>query len=135
MDTIDLDMLTTSVSGLAQGMSQIKELVGRGLVGDERGYYFVDFMAPFMIRAVEMIGELEDGERQVLVHIRDIIEYYHGDVSRDEASPLRIFIIIRDFMGMLERVYKEVREEVTRSSTSTSNSSSNVSSTSFLSNV
>jgi hypothetical protein len=126
-------MLTTSVSGLAQGLSQIKELVGRGLVGDERGYYFVDFM----IRAVEVIGELEDGERQVLVHIRDITEYYHGDVSRDEASPLRIFIIIRDFMGMLERVYKEVREEVTRSSTNTSSSSSssNVSSTSFLSNV
>jgi hypothetical protein len=134
--TIDLDVLTTSVSSLAQGLSQIKELVGRDLAGDERGRCFVDFMAPFVVRAVEVIGELEDGERQVMAHVRDITEYYHGDVSRDESSPLRIFVIVRDFLGMLERVYKEVRGAVARSSTTTSSCcSSNVSSNSFLSNV
>jgi hypothetical protein len=115
--TIDLDVLTTSVSGLAQGLSRIKELVGKDLAGDERGRCFVDLMAPFVVQAVEVIGELEDGERQVLAHVRDITEYYHGDVSKDEASPLRIFVIVRDFLGLLERVYKEVRGAA-RSSTS-----------------
>jgi hypothetical protein len=117
--TIDLDVLTTSVSGLAQGLSRIKELVGKDLAGDERGRCFVDLMAPFVVQAVDVIGELEDGERQVLAHVRDITEYYHGDVSKDEASPLRIFVIVRDFLGMLERVYKEVRGAA-RSSTSSS---------------
>jgi hypothetical protein len=117
--SIDLDVLTTSVSGLAQGLSRIKELVGKDLAGDERGRCFVDLMAPFVVQAVDVIGELEDGERQVLAHVRDITEYYHGDVSKDEASPLRIFVIVRDFLGMLERVYKEVRGAA-RSSTSSS---------------
>lgn len=130
--TIDLDVLTTSVSGLAQGLARIKDLVAADLAGDDRGRCFVDFMAPFLVQAVEVIGELEDGERQVLAHVRDITEYYHGDVSRDEASPLRIFVIVRDFLGMLERVYKEVRGTASaRSSTSSSHGSSNP----FLNNV
>ncbi|GJN02681.1 hypothetical protein PR202_ga20059 [Eleusine coracana subsp. coracana] len=134
--TIDLDVLTTSVSGLAQGLARIRELVAAGLLAgdDERGRGFVDAMAPFVVRAVEVIGELEDGERQVLAHVRDITEYYHGDVSRDEASPLRIFVIVRDFLGMLERVYKEVSGAAAARS-STSSSSHGSSSNPFLNNV
>lgn len=109
--TVDLDVLTTSVSSLSHGLSRIKALVGAdaGLAGDERGRCFVAFMAPFVGQAEEVIRELEDGERRVLAHVRDITEYYHGDVGREEASPLRIFVIVRDFLAMLERVCKEVR--------------------------
>ncbi|KAI5014825.1 hypothetical protein ZWY2020_056215 [Hordeum vulgare] len=107
--TVDLDVLTTSVSSLSQGISRIKELVGSGLSGDDRNGCFVAFMAPFVSHAEEVIRELEDGERRVLGHVRDITEYYHGDVGKDEASPLRIFVIVRDFLGMLERVCKEVK--------------------------
>ena len=107
--TVDLDVLTTSVSNLSQGLSRIKELVGSGLSSDERSGCFVAYMAPFVSHADEVIRELEDGERRVLGHVRDITEYYHGDVGRDETSPLRIFVIVRDFLGMLERVCKEVR--------------------------
>ncbi|EEE61132.1 hypothetical protein OsJ_15066 [Oryza sativa Japonica Group] len=107
--TVDLDVLTTSVSGLSHGLSRIKELVGSDLSGDERNQCFVAFMAPFVAHAGEVIRELEDGERRVLAHVREITEYYHGDVGKDEASPLRIFVIVRDFLGMLERVCKEVR--------------------------
>ncbi|KAJ1271361.1 hypothetical protein BS78_06G123100 [Paspalum vaginatum] len=109
--TVDLDVLTTSVSSLAHGLSRIKALVGSDQLGggDERGRRFVALMAPFVGQAEEVIRELEDGERRVLAHVRDITEYYHGDVGREEASPLRIFVIVRDFLAMLERVCKEVR--------------------------
>ncbi|CAO2042565.1 unnamed protein product [Urochloa humidicola] len=108
--TVDLDVLTTSVSSLSHGLSRMKALVGNDLAGgDERGQCFVAFMAPFVAQAEEVIRELEDGERRVLAHVRDITEYYHGDVGKEEASPLRIFVIVRDFLAMLERVCKEVR--------------------------
>ncbi|XP_062183713.1 formin-like protein 2 [Phragmites australis] len=107
--TVDLDVLTSSVSSLSHGLSRIKELVGKNLSGDERSQCFVALMAPFVSQAEEVIRELEDGERRVLAHVRAITEYYHGDVGRDEASPLRIFVIVRDFLGVLERVCKEVR--------------------------
>ncbi|KAK1683595.1 hypothetical protein QYE76_044443 [Lolium multiflorum] len=94
--TVDLDVLTTSVSNLSQGLSRIKELVGSDLSGEERNGCFVSYMAPFVSHADEVIRELEDGERRVLGHVRDITEYYHGDVGKvDEASPLRIFVIVR----------------------------------------
>jgi len=107
--TVDLDVLTTSVSGLSQGLSRIRAVVGADMAGDERGRCFVALMAPFVAQAGEVIRELEDGERRVLAHVRDITEYYHGDVGRDEASPLRIFVIVRDFLAMLDRACKEVR--------------------------
>lgn len=109
--TVDLDVLTTSVSSLSSGLSRIKALVGTDqlLAGDERGQRFVAFMAPFVSQAEEVIRELEDDERRVLAHVRDITEYYHGDVGKEEASPLRIFVIVRDFLAMLDRVSKEVR--------------------------
>lgn len=111
--TVDLDVLTTSGSSLSHGLSRIKALVVNdqlALAGDEtKGQRFVAFMAPFVSQAEEVIRELEDGERRVLSHVRDITEYYHGDVGKDEASPLRIFVIVRDFLAMLERVSKEVR--------------------------
>ncbi|WVZ85974.1 hypothetical protein U9M48_032827 [Paspalum notatum var. saurae] len=110
--TVDLDVLTTSVSSLSHGLSRIKALVGAGDQlggGDGRGERFVALMAPFVAQAEEVIRELEDGEGRVLAHVRDITEYYHGDVGREEASPLRIFVIVRDFLAMLERVCKEVR--------------------------
>lgn len=107
--TVDLDVVTTSVSSLSHGLSRIKALVGSNLAGDERGQRFVAFMAPFVSQAEEVIRELEDSERRVLAHVRDITEYYHGDVGKEEASPLRIFVIVRDFLAMLERVSKEVR--------------------------
>ncbi|CAL5027046.1 unnamed protein product [Urochloa decumbens] len=109
--TVDLDVLTTSVSSLSHGLSRMKALVGTMelAAGDERGQRFVAFMGPFVAQAEEVIRELEDGERRVLAHVRDITEYYHGDVGKEEPSPLRIFVIVRDFLAMLERVCKEVR--------------------------
>jgi len=109
--TVDLDVLTTSVSSLSHGLSRIKALLGTDQLaaGDDKGQRFVAVMAPFVCQAEEVIRELEDGERRVLAHVRDITEYYHGDVGKEEASPLRIFVIVRDFLAMLERVSKEVR--------------------------
>jgi len=98
-------VLTTSVSSLSHGLSRIKALVGTDhLAGDEKGQRFVAFMAPFVCQAEEVVRELEDGERRVLAHVRDITEYYHGDVGREEASPLRIFVIVRDFLAMRARL-------------------------------
>lgn len=108
--SIDLDVLASSVSHLTEGMKQLKNLIEVDLSGGEGNESFADYMKSFQIDAEGMIKELKDDEDQVLVHVREITEYYHGNASKvDEANPLRIFVIVRDFLGMVDRVCKEVR--------------------------
>ncbi|XP_008801139.3 formin-like protein 2 isoform X1 [Phoenix dactylifera] len=112
--SIDLDVLISSVSNLSHGMEQLKHLVEVNLSSDDRSGSFVHSMKSFMNHAEKIIQELKSDENRVLLHVREITEYYHGDVSKDEANPLRIFVIVRDFLGMLDRVCRELRSSKTR---------------------
>ncbi|KAE8010235.1 hypothetical protein FH972_006621 [Carpinus fangiana] len=106
---IDLDVLGSSVSNLSDGMAKLKHLVHRELWVDERNGNFVNSMRSFISYAEEKLKELQGDEDRILTHVKEITEYFHGDVSKDEANPLRIFVIVRDFLGMLDHVCKELR--------------------------
>ena len=106
---IDLDVLGCSVSNLSDGMAKLKHLVHRELWVDERNGNFVNSMRSFISYAEEKLKELQGDEDRILTHVKEITEYFHGDVSKDEANPLRIFVIVRDFLGMLDHVCKELR--------------------------
>lgn len=117
--TVDLDVLASSVSNLSHGMAKLQQLVGKDLFGDAKGGDFVHKMRFFLGHAEKNIKELREDERRVLVHVREIAEYFHGNVSKDEANPLRIFLIVRDFLGMLDHVCKELRSSKVPSSPNT----------------
>ncbi|KAL6964752.1 Formin-like protein 11 [Sarracenia purpurea var. burkii] len=108
--TIDLDVLASSVSNLSDGMAKLQNLVGDDdLSRDSKSGNFVRSMRSFLGDAEKKIKELQEDEGRVLLRVREITEYFHGDVCRDEANPLRIFVIVRDFLGMLDHVCKELR--------------------------
>lgn len=107
--TIDLDVLASSVSNLSEGMTRIQHLVNKDLSTDEKSRNFVHTMKTFLNYAARNLKELREDEDRVLLHVREITEYFHGNVSKDEANPLRIFVIVRDFLGMLDHVCKELR--------------------------
>ncbi|XP_059648490.1 formin-like protein 11 [Cornus florida] len=106
---IDLDVLASSVSNLSDGMAKLQHLVHKDLCMDEKSGNFVHSMRSFLGHAEKNIKELQEDENRVLLHVREITEYFHGDVSKDESNPLRIFVIVRDFLGMLDHVCKELR--------------------------
>uniref|UniRef100_A0A803KP20 Formin-like protein n=1 Tax=Chenopodium quinoa TaxID=63459 RepID=A0A803KP20_CHEQI len=107
--SIDLDVLATSVSNLSDGMSKLLQLVNKNLDHTETNGNFVHAMKAFLNHAENNLKELQAEENNVLISVREITEYYHGDVSKDEANPLRIFVIVRDFLGMLDQVCKELK--------------------------
>lgn len=111
--TIDLDVLASSVSNLSDGMNKLQDLIGKKdlCVDDGNGQSgnFVNSMNSFLNYAEKNLKELQGDEDRVLSHVKEITEYFHGDVSREEGNPLRIFVIVRDFLGMLDRVCKELR--------------------------
>ncbi|XVF06042.1 hypothetical protein REPUB_Repub06bG0014000 [Reevesia pubescens] len=108
--TIDLDVLASSVSNLSDGKTKLQHLVREELSTDEKSGSFIRSMNTFLNHAENNLKELQEDEHKVLLHVREISEYFHGDVSKlDEANPLRIFVIVRDFLGMLDHVCKELR--------------------------
>ncbi|KAK1583137.1 hypothetical protein Q3G72_021271 [Acer saccharum] len=116
--TIDLDVLASSVSNLSDGMIKLRHLIEKDLCVDERSGMFVNSMNVFLSYAEKKLMEVQEDERRVLLHVREITEYFHGDhhVTKDEANPLRIFVIVRDFLGMLDHVCKELRNSKVPSS-------------------
>ncbi|KAK7277951.1 hypothetical protein RJT34_22972 [Clitoria ternatea] len=112
--TIDLDVLASSVSNLSEGMAKLQHLVDKELHKDERSINFVHTMKSFLNYADRNLKGLKGDEDRVLAHVKEITEYFHGDViSKEDANPLRIFVIVRDFMGMLDNVCKELRRSKT----------------------
>lgn len=108
--TIDLDVLANSVSNLSAGITDIQHLVhDKNLAMEEKTSGFVHSMRSFLNSAERTLKELQEDENRVLLRVREITEYFHGDVSKDEPNPLRIFVIVRDFLGMLDHVCKELR--------------------------
>ncbi|PNX92799.1 formin-like protein 11-like [Trifolium pratense] len=107
--TIDLDVLASSVSNLYDGMIMMKQLVENELHEDEMSHNFVMTMKIFLQYVDGNLKELRGEEDRVIARVKEITEYFHGDVSKED-NPLRIFVIVRDFMGMLDNVCKELRK-------------------------
>ncbi|KAK7269358.1 hypothetical protein RIF29_22083 [Crotalaria pallida] len=110
--TIDLDVLASSVSNLRDGMAKLQYLVEKDLCNDEESENFVSSIKCFLSYAGRNLRELQGDEDRVIARVKEITEYFHGDVSKED-NPLRIFVIVRDFLGMLDNVCKELRRSKT----------------------
>ncbi|KAF6142653.1 hypothetical protein GIB67_015139 [Kingdonia uniflora] len=107
--TVDLDVLVSSVSNLLDGMIKLQSLMLKDLSMDNRQGCFIHSMKSFLVHAETVIKDLKKDEDRVLLNVKEVTEYFHGVVSKDEANPLRIFVIVRDFLGLLDQVCKELR--------------------------
>ncbi|CAN6478763.1 unnamed protein product [Victoria cruziana] len=107
---IDLDDLASSVSKLSEGSMRVKELIDDDeLPIHSKGEEFLKTMRLFLHHAEDEIEKLQQDKERVLHMIRRITEYFHGDVGKDDGNPIRIFVIVSDFLGMLDHVCKEIR--------------------------
>ncbi|GAB2211586.1 hypothetical protein Drorol1_Dr00024905 [Drosera rotundifolia] len=111
--SIDLDVLASSVLNLSDGISKMQKLSRKDLFNNATARNFVQVINMFMSHAEKNLKELRRHEDTVLQSVREITEYFHGDVSRDEVNPLRIFVIVRDFLGMLDQVCRELKSSKT----------------------
>uniref|UniRef100_M4CAB9 Formin-like protein n=1 Tax=Brassica campestris TaxID=3711 RepID=M4CAB9_BRACM len=107
--TIDMEGLVSSVSNLRDGLGGLKCLASEKLKGDEENRAFVSSMSSFLRYGERSLEELREDEKRVMGRVGEIAEYFHGDVRGDEKNPLRIFVIVRDFLGMLDLVCRELR--------------------------
>ncbi|KAF2919784.1 hypothetical protein DAI22_08g161300 [Oryza sativa Japonica Group] len=107
--SIDLDTLRNSISNLSCGLAQLRNLVEKDLASDDKNNNFLQCMKSFLNHAENTMQGLKADEAQVLLNVRELTEYYHGEVSKDESNLLQIFIIVKDFLGLLDKVCREMR--------------------------
>lgn len=104
---MDFDVLHGYVSKLETGLEKIKSFLQLERQCTQ-GQKFFTTMQSFLKEAEKEMEQVRGEEKRALVRVKDITEYFHGDTSKEEAHPLRIFMVVRDFLSTLDHVCKEV---------------------------
>lgn len=109
---MDSDVLSSEVAKLATGIMKITEVLklNEEIALKESSWRFSESMNGFMKKAEEEIVMLQAQEKAALSLVKEITEYFHGNSAMEEARPFRIFMVVRDFLSILDHVCKEVRK-------------------------
>ncbi|KAL2923013.1 Formin-like protein 6 [Bienertia sinuspersici] len=119
---MDSDVLSSYVSKLEMGLEKIRQVLQHEKP-DLEGSFF-DSMKKFLKEAEEQIARVKAHERRASAHVKEVTEYFHGDTAKEEAHPFRVFLIVRDFLSILDNVCKEVGTMENRSIMGTGSSRS-----------
>ncbi|KAK9020644.1 hypothetical protein V6N11_010662 [Hibiscus sabdariffa] len=106
---IDADALTSSVTKLDFALKKTKEFMNTDMKGtDGEATQFYHTMSCFTDAAEDDIEGLSKEEKRIMELIKSTADYFHGQAGMKEG--LRLFAIVRDFLTMLEKVCKEIRD-------------------------
>ncbi|CAL4916282.1 unnamed protein product [Urochloa decumbens] len=108
--SMDFDVLHGYVSKLEAGLGKIKSVL---LLETQctQGQNFFATMHNFLKEAEMEIEKVRSEEKRALGRVKEITDYFHGDAAKEEAHPLRIFMVVRDFLSMLDHVCREVSQQ------------------------
>ncbi|KAK7312745.1 hypothetical protein VNO77_36839 [Canavalia gladiata] len=105
---IDGDALTSAVSKLGHSLSKTQEFLNTDLKNLEEESQFRRCIERFMEKAREEVTWLVEEEKRIMALVKSTADFFHGKSGKDEG--LRLFLIVRDFLVILAKVCKEVRD-------------------------
>ncbi|KAI5412157.1 variant 2, Formin-like protein 5, partial [Lathyrus oleraceus] len=106
---LDADGLTSTTARLGYGLIKTRDFFNKELVNNlENDKGFHETVKRFVEKAeVEVTGLLEE-EKKIMALVKSTGDYFHGSTGRDEG--LRLFVIVRDFLIMLDKVCREIQK-------------------------
>lgn len=107
---MDSDVLSSEVAKLAMGIAKVREVLelNEEIVVKESSKKFSESMNGIVKKAEDEIIRIQAQEKIALSLVKEITEYFHGNSAKEEAHPFRIFMVVRDFLSILDQVCKEV---------------------------
>ncbi|KAG6654430.1 formin-like protein 8 [Carya illinoinensis] len=116
--TIDYETFTGMNSALTARAAEIRALVSK--CSSDRGGGFAREMKGFLEEAEEELQVLKEEETRVMQVVKRTTEYYQAGASNDKgASPLQLFVIVKDFLGMVDQACIEIARKLQRRKTTT----------------
>ncbi|KAM3222775.1 formin-like protein 5 [Capsicum annuum] len=104
---LDADNLTGTVAKLGHALIKARDFLNSELksIDDKDGFY--QTMKKFVQNAEPDVMSLLEEEKRIMALVKSTGDYFHGNAKRDEG--LRLFVIVRDFLVILDKVCKEVK--------------------------
>ncbi|THG00383.1 formin-like protein 2 [Camellia sinensis] len=108
---MDSDILSSEVTKLGVGIAKIEVVLKLNeeiAVTESTSQRFSESMNEFLKKTQAEITNVKTQESVALSMVKEITEYFHGNSAKEEAHPFRIFMVVRDFLSILDQVCKEV---------------------------
>lgn len=125
---LDADSLTGTVSKLGHALLKARDFLNSEMKDSEENSGFHETLKSFVQNAEVDVRWLLEEEKRIMNLVKSTGDYFHGNAGKDEG--LRLFSIVRDFLIMLDKVCKEVREAPKKSAKTLKKDESTVSSSS-----
>lgn len=110
---IDGDALTAAVSKLSYSLEKSQQCLNTDLKNIEEDSEFKHCMEKFMEKARVDVTWLVEEEKRIMALVKSTADYFHGNAGKDEG--LRLFLIVRDFLIILDKVCKQVTDTTMKS--------------------
>lgn len=109
---LDADSLTGTVAKLGHQLIKARDFLNSDMksVGEDSGFH--QALKSFVQDAEIDVTSLLEEEKRIMALVKSTGDYFHGKAGKDEG--LRLFIVVRDFLIMLDRVCREVRDAAKR---------------------
>ncbi|KAI3787768.1 hypothetical protein L2E82_00179 [Cichorium intybus] len=116
---IDSEGLTGTVSRFGQSLIKAREFLNTDLknLQENKNYEdddsddedeFTEILSGFVQNAEKDIMWMLEEEKRIMALVKNTADYFHGQAGKDEG--LRLFVIVRDFLIILDKVCKEIKE-------------------------
>ncbi|MQL97162.1 hypothetical protein Taro_029843 [Colocasia esculenta] len=105
---LDADAITSTVENISEGLLKIKEFLSKEMTSVEEDGGFHDALEGFVESTELEITWLLEEEKRIRFLVKSTTDFFHGSAVKDEG--LRLFAIVRDFLGMLDKACKQVKQ-------------------------
>lgn len=103
---LDAEALKGSLSNLGRAVVKARDFLNSDMknIDEESGFH--QTLRSFVQNAEIDIVSLLEEEKRIMALVKSTGDYFHGNAGKDEG--LRLFVIVRDFLIMLDKACKEV---------------------------
>ncbi|CAI9760448.1 unnamed protein product [Fraxinus pennsylvanica] len=104
---LDADGLAGMVAKLGQSIAKARGFLNSEMNNTAEENGFRRTLKSFVQNAEVDVAWLLEEERRIMAVVKSTADYFHGNAGKEEG--LRLFVIVRDFLIILDKVCREVK--------------------------